>query len=160
MTAASTAPTSTRRPAQARAATRIFEPRTFSRRTQQRFARNREAELLRHLGRDPSYPERIIISRVIRVEWELLRTDAKLDAGKELSGHDIRGRLAAENRLRLDLQALGLRPAAERPLDAIDLARVKYGSAEPGAADDTARRALAELLKVQRERDEAQEAPT
>jgi hypothetical protein len=45
------------------------------------------------------------------VEWELLRTDAKLDAGQELSGHDIRGRLAAENRLRLDLVALGLQPA-------------------------------------------------
>jgi hypothetical protein len=108
-----TAPkTTTRQPVQPRASSRIFEPRTFHRRTRQRFARNREAELIRSLGRDPSYPERILISRIIRVEWDLLRTDAKLDEGKELSGHDIRGRLAAETRLRLDLRELGLRPAA------------------------------------------------
>jgi len=52
------------------------------------------------------------MDRICRVEWELRRTDAKLDAGHELSRHDIRGRLAAENRLRLDLVALGLKPAA------------------------------------------------
>lgn len=54
----------------------------------------------------------LLIQRIIAVEWELRRQDAKIDQGEELSGHAIRGRLAAENRLRLDLQALGLRPTA------------------------------------------------
>jgi hypothetical protein len=39
-----------------------------------------------------------------------MRTDARLDGGLELSGHDIRGRLAAEQRLRKDLEILGIRP--------------------------------------------------
>lgn len=93
----------------------LFTPRTFSRRTRQRFAVDRRRELVRHLGRDPSYPELIIISRIIAVEWELHRLDARIDAGEELSGHAMRARLAAENRLRLDLRELGLRPAAAQP---------------------------------------------
>jgi hypothetical protein len=44
----------------------------------------------------------------------LRRLDARLDAGEELSGHAARLRLALENRLRLDLVALGLRPPAPR----------------------------------------------
>jgi hypothetical protein len=50
------------------------------------------------------------IARAVAVEWDLRRTDAKLDAGEEPSGHMLRARLAAENRLRLDLAALGLKP--------------------------------------------------
>jgi hypothetical protein len=93
---------------------RLYRPRKFNKITRARFERNRIGELVRHLGRLPSYPEKIIIDRICSVEWELRRTDAKLDAGHELSGHDIRGRLAAENRLRLDLVALGLQPKAPR----------------------------------------------
>src|SRR5689334_22431279 len=79
----------------------IFTPRTFHRRTRLRFASNRRRELIRHLGREPSYPERLIIERIAAVEWELRRLDAKVDMGEELSGHALRARLAAENRLRL-----------------------------------------------------------
>jgi hypothetical protein len=89
--------------------TRPYRPKVFNRLSRTRFERIRAAELARHLGRSLSYPEKILITRIISIEWELLRTDAKLDAGITLSGHDIRGRLAAENRLRLDLQALGMR---------------------------------------------------
>jgi hypothetical protein len=130
--------TAIRQPVQARASVRLYEPKTFSRRSQQRFARNREAALLRHLGREPSYPEKIIISRIIRVEWELVKTDAKLDAGKELSGHDIRGRLAAENRLRLDLVALGLQPATtpQPSLEQVLAGIAARRSAEPEDADE------------------------
>jgi hypothetical protein len=92
-----------------------YRPRGFNRRSRQRFERDRTAQLARHLGRDPSYPERLIISRICSIEYWLRRLDAAIDAGEELSGHAIRGRLAAENRLRLDLQALGLAPAAPRP---------------------------------------------
>lgn len=100
----------------------IFTPRTFSRRTRQRFAVNRRRELVRHLAREPSYPERLIIERIIGIEWELRRLDARIDAGDELSGHAMRARLAAETRLRLDLRELGLRPASvgEPPGAALD----------------------------------------
>jgi hypothetical protein len=97
--------------------TRLYTPRIFNRTTKPRFVRDRTAALIRHLGRVPSYPERIIIARIVAIEWDLRRTDAKLDEGKELSGHDIRGRLAAETRLRLDLVALGLHPGAAEPGD-------------------------------------------
>lgn len=97
-----------------RSAGALYAPRRFNKRSRQRFAANRTGELIRHLGREPSYPERIVISRVIAVEWDLRRIDAKLDAGNELSGHDMRARLAAETRLRLDLQALGMQPAAAK----------------------------------------------
>jgi hypothetical protein len=112
--------TATRKPAQARAATRIFEPRTFSRRTRQRFARNREAELLRSLGRELSYPEKILISRIVACEWDLRRIDAQLDRGEELSAHMARHRYAIENRLRLDLRELGLQPAADETPGAVE----------------------------------------
>jgi hypothetical protein len=52
------------------------------------------------------------MERVIRNEWDLLRLDARVDAG-DLSEHAMRTRLAMENRLRLDLQVLGL--AAKSP---------------------------------------------
>jgi hypothetical protein len=101
-----------RLPAPDRATGIPYRPRTHNKRSRQRFERDRTAALIRHLGRAPSYPERILISRTVTLEWDLRRIDARLDAGEELSGHAMRARLAAENRLRLDLQALGLRPVA------------------------------------------------
>jgi hypothetical protein len=56
--------------------------------------------LLGHLGRPATVPEKLIIRRICSIEFWLMRTDARLDGGLELSGHDIRGRLAAEQRLR------------------------------------------------------------
>src|SRR5512135_3488171 len=97
-----------------RSSPRLRRPRVFNRRSRVRFGQERTLALIAHLGREPSYPERIIISRIVTIEWELLRQDARLDAGDELSGHATRARLAAENRLRLDLQALGLQPATPR----------------------------------------------
>jgi hypothetical protein len=102
---------------------RPYAPRTFTRRTKGRFISDRTGELLRHLGRAPSYPERLIIGRVIAIEWELRKLDARIDSGDELSGHALRARLAAENRLRLDLAALGLRPTAPRPPSLVDIIR-------------------------------------
>jgi hypothetical protein len=92
-------------------APRIFQPRTFSKRTRQRFTRSRREALAAHLGREPSYAERILIGRIVALEWELAKQDAALDEDAELSGHAMRARNASENRLRLDLVALGLRAA-------------------------------------------------
>jgi hypothetical protein len=102
-----------------RASERIFEPQSFSRRTRIRFTARRRAALIAHLGRPVTYPERILISRLIANEWDLRRLDHRLDAGEELSGHAARLRLALENRLRLDLQALGLRPPRHPSADGL-----------------------------------------
>src|SRR5262249_39783299 len=96
--------------ANARVSAKTYSPRTFSRRTKQRFAADRTRQIVEHLNREPSYPEKLIIDRVVSLEWWLRRPDGRIDAGEELSGHAIRGRLAGETRLRLDLAALGLRP--------------------------------------------------
>jgi hypothetical protein len=110
---------------------RPYVPVVFNKQSRTRFARNRWGELVRHLGRDPSFPEKLIINRIVAIEWELLRTDAKIDRGDELSGHDIRGRLAAENRLRLDLVALGLEPrvVTTGPRDATEFLRERAKAA-------------------------------
>jgi len=91
-------------------------------------------ELTRHLDREPSYAERILIARLVSNEWDLRRLDARLDAGEELSGHAARLRLALENRLRLDLQAIGLapKPQPERTLAEI-LANIEAGKQRQGA---------------------------
>jgi hypothetical protein len=88
--------------------------------------------LIRHLGRAPSYPERLIIERICSIEFWLRGLDARLDRGDELSGHAIRGRLAAENRLRLDLRELGMKGVAERQPSLADYLAAK--AASEGAA--------------------------
>jgi hypothetical protein len=112
---------------------RPYQPLVFNKGSRTRHARNRWGELMRRLGRDPTYPEKLIINRIIAIEWELLRTDARIDAGIELSGHDIRGRLAAETRLRLDLVALGLQPPGETVLDPLEAMR-RHAERRGGAA--------------------------
>jgi len=110
--------------AQSIAKSRIYEPRVFTRRTRARFATDRTKELTRHLGRAPSYVELVLIGRVVANEWDLRRLDHRLDAGEELSGHAARLRLALENRLRLDLRELGLKPVAPKPMDAVEYGKL------------------------------------
>jgi hypothetical protein len=88
----------------------IYRPRRFNRVSRARFARERIRQLTAHLGRPPSYAERILLDRLVANEWDLRRLDRRLDQGEELSPSSGRLRLALENRLRLDLVALGLRP--------------------------------------------------
>ena len=95
--------------------TRPYRPYVFNARSKARFERMRGGEIVRHLGREPSFPERLLINRVISLEWWLLKADHQIDSGRELSAHDVRGRLAAETRLRLDLSALGLTPREPSP---------------------------------------------
>jgi hypothetical protein len=85
---------------------RPHQPRLFNKLTRSRFARERMKALAAHLGRQPTYTEHIIIQRIISIERDLRRQDAKLERGEELSAHALHARLAAENRLRLDLRYL------------------------------------------------------
>jgi len=117
--------------ARAPARKKIYEPKTFSRRTRARFVKNRTEALIAHLGREPSFAERVLISRCCANEFDLRRLDHALDAGTELNGHSARLRLALENRLRLDLAALGLRtqPKPEpRLADWIGESRARAGA--------------------------------
>ena len=109
----------------------LYSPRVFSKRTKQRFIADRTRQLLGHLNREPSFPERLVVDRVISLEWWLRRLDARIDAGDELSGHAIRGRLAAETRLKLDLMSLGLRPQPQREASLSDW--LAEGRAKAGA---------------------------
>src|SRR5438874_6762964 len=114
---------------------RLYRPRVFNRVSKARFTRNRLGELARHVGRQMTFAERIVVNRIVSLEWWLYRLDARIDAGEDLSAHAVRARLAAENRLRLDLAALDHKPLnsraailiraiAEKPPDALD-----YGKA-------------------------------
>jgi hypothetical protein len=55
---------------------RLYRPRIFNRTTKSRFLRDRTAALIEHFGREPSYPEQIMIARAVAIEWELRRLDA------------------------------------------------------------------------------------
>jgi hypothetical protein len=88
----------------------LFEPRKFTRQTSVRFRRRRTKELIAHVGGQPTTPQLILIRRIVANEWDLRRLDEQFSTG-ELSGHSMRARLAMENRLRLDLRELGMKPA-------------------------------------------------
>ncbi|HUB48347.1 MAG TPA: hypothetical protein VMB73_25505 [Acetobacteraceae bacterium] len=92
----------------------LFMPLKFTPRARDRFVRARVRALLAHLGGHASVSQQILVHRAIRCEWDLLRLDRRLDAEGELSEHAIRVRGALENRLRLDLVALGLQPPQPR----------------------------------------------
>ena len=79
----STAPATTHQSAPDRASCAIYAPRTFNRRSRQRFTSNRTRELLRHLGRPASYPEKLIIARICSIEFWLRGLDARIDRGDE-----------------------------------------------------------------------------
>lgn len=119
------------------AARRLREPRVFNRLSRQRFVADRTRFLIEHLGRAPSYPERILINRVATTEFDLYRFDAMLDGRGEISTHILEARTAAEARIRRDLKALGLKPGA--------------------AATPTLEEAMAEIMarKAERERQAA-----
>jgi hypothetical protein len=76
---------------------RRYTPRKFGQFSKARFYKDRELAVFRHCGGSPSYTQRILIQRVIRNEWGLLRMDHRLDTGEELSGHAERARFAMEN---------------------------------------------------------------
>ena len=113
---------------------KLYSPRKFTARTRQRFTLDRTVELQRGLGRDPSYAEKILVARIVSNEWDLRRLDQRLDHGEELSGHASRLRLALENRLRLDLRELGLRPAAARAPSLSELMREATEARQRGEA--------------------------
>jgi hypothetical protein len=100
--------------AQATASSRLFRPRTFSARTKARFRRDRENRLIRHLGGTVSDMQRLVIDRIIEVEWSILRLSARSDDAP-LSPHAAREMLAFHSHLRLLCRELGLKPTPPPP---------------------------------------------
>jgi hypothetical protein len=99
----------------------LFAPRVFNSETRERFFRARRRQLISELGADATcYAARIMVDRIVSLEWELRRQDARLQAGEELSGHALRARLAMETRLRLDLRDLGLLKPRNRSIAEAD----------------------------------------
>jgi hypothetical protein len=113
---------------------RLYTPRVFNTQSRQRFFRHRTDELVRHVGA-PSGAQLVLIRRIVRNEWDLFRLDARFDAEGDLSVPAMRARLAMENRLRLDLSALGLKGAAPKAPNAIDyLAAKRRAASSPDEA--------------------------
>lgn len=112
---------------------RLYTPRRFNATTRQRFFRDRRRALLEHLGGHASRTQATLLERVIRLEWQLLRLDARLDAGEDLSAHAMRWQLAAENRIRLDLRELGMR-AAPAPVPTLEAYMAKKRAREAAEA--------------------------
>jgi hypothetical protein len=149
--------------ATAQLSTKLFSPRTFSSRTRARFRTDRLRQIGEHLGRPLTYPEQLLCDRVVSLEWWLRRLDARIGAGEELSGHAIRGRMAAEQRLRLDMQAIGLDKPQERAKPTKPRAQTKAAKPAPPPFDglfadlarmsdaDDERRLVAELQRRERE---------
>jgi hypothetical protein len=75
-----------------------------------RFLRQSEAELVSHLGREPSFGERLLIRRITKATLQLEIFDQKLSDSGWFTAHDARAFSALSNQVRLGLRDLGLKP--------------------------------------------------
>lgn len=73
-----------------------------------------EAQLVEHVGGEPSATERILIGRLARVALRLELFDEKLASGGAVTEYDTRVYGALHNSLRLMLRELGLKGTAAR----------------------------------------------
>lgn len=112
--ATSPPPAAKRRRKRRAASAGLYGPKTATARARQRFFASRTRDFGRHLGANPSIAQRILMTRAIRCEWDLRLLDRRLDEEGELSQHAVHLRASLENRLRLDLSALGLKAEPER----------------------------------------------
>jgi hypothetical protein len=84
-----------------------------------KYLRDTVAELTRHVGGNPSAPQRLLIQRAAILSLRL----AQLDNDAALSEHAMRLAACWQNHLRLILREIGIKPAAEadgakaQPLD-------------------------------------------
>jgi hypothetical protein len=97
----------------------LYIPRRFNAVTRSRFFFDRKREYLKQLGHSPSTSELVNLHRAIEMEWVSLRAAGRLNRDGELPEGPARAWLAAENRMRLDLKALGFElkgTAHEKPV--------------------------------------------
>ena len=83
------------------------------------------AELVDHVGGDPSAPQRLLIARVVRLVLVIEMLERRIVEGGEVA--DLAGRqlLAWVNTLRLCLAGLGIERPQQLPTKLADVIRVK-----------------------------------
>jgi hypothetical protein len=86
-----------------------------------RFARNYQAELVRHVGAAPSFVEQQLIQRAVWLALQLQRLNTKIAEGAEFSDIATRQYLAWSNSLRRTLRELGLKGAAAKAPNLVEI---------------------------------------
>jgi hypothetical protein len=93
-----------------------------------RFLRAAEAELIAHVGGEPSFTQRLLIRRAARAMLRLELLDGKMADGS-WTDHDARTFGGLSNNLRLCLRELGLKAVPkDKPLSLADIA-ARHGGA-------------------------------
>jgi hypothetical protein len=87
-----------------------------------RFLAACRAELTAHVGGNPSATQRITIDRCAWLRLHLMLLDEKLAGGTMLTEHDRRSYNAFSNSLVRAMRELGAKPAAAKPMDALEYA--------------------------------------
>ena len=81
-----------------------------------RFVRHTKAELLRELGREPTFKEKLLIEQTSIIALQLSLAAEKIDAGAVEGPHDNHQMVAWFNCFRRNLVELGLgEPTASKP---------------------------------------------
>jgi hypothetical protein len=92
-----------------------------------RLARDLEAQLVRHVGGQPSITQRLLIERIVKIKLQLDAFDTKLASG-EWTPHDQRTFNALLNANRLACRELGLHAAAPPQRTLADYPREREGA--------------------------------
>ncbi len=79
-----------------------------------RYLRHCEVELTKHVGGNPSFVQKVLITRAARAMLRLQLLDEKMEAGS-WTDHDARTFGGLSNSLRLMLRELGLKAAVAPP---------------------------------------------
>jgi hypothetical protein len=101
-----------------------------------RYLRHCEVELTRHVGGNPSFVQKVLITRAARAMLRLQLLDEKMEAGS-WTDHDARTFGGLNNALRLCLRELGVKAAAaptQTLADYLGDIKAKEAAASPDAA--------------------------
>ena len=94
---------------------KLYQPRVFNAQSRTNFFNNRVRLLVASLDHEVTPYDMILIQRIVQSEWDLLKQDARMHKGEELTPWAERNRAWQENRLRLSLRALCKYPAQVPP---------------------------------------------
>lgn len=97
-----------------------------------RLARHMEAELIRHIGGNPSFVQKLLIERLVKVRLRLDAFEEKFAAGN-WTDLDSRTYGALLTAFRLTAREIGVKPAAEKAPSLAELMREAAEARERGA---------------------------
>jgi hypothetical protein len=78
-----------------------------------------EAELIKHIGGEPTFPQRLLIAQIIRIQCQIDLFSVKIAESETWTPHDARTYNALLNSFRLTICALGLKPPKAARQDAL-----------------------------------------